>query len=80
MEGNGFKIYGTLTIKVIIEKSRGEVSLVRQDTIENVSKPMKNLKCFFIVSYVFNTSKCATNYRNIFEVYDGFIGQKILKL
>ena len=27
--------------KVIIEKSRGEVSLVEQDTIENVSEPIK---------------------------------------
>ena len=27
----------TLTSKVIIEKSRGEVSLMEQDTIENVS-------------------------------------------
>ena len=35
---------------------------------------------FFKVSYTFDTSKCATIYRNIFEVYDGFIGQKILKL
>ena len=51
-----------------------------QDTIENVSQPIKNLKCFYKVSYIFDTSKCATNYRDIFEVYDGFIGQKILKL
>ena len=29
---------------------------------------------------IFNTSKCATNYVISFEVYDGFIGQKILKL
>ena len=34
---------------------------------------IKNLKCFYKVSYIFGTSKCATNYRNIFEVYDGFI-------
>ncbi len=66
--------------KVIIEKSRGEVSLMGQDTIENVSQPIKKLKSFFKVSYTFDTSKCATIYRNIFEVYDGFIGQKILKL
>ena len=32
-------------------------------------------------SYIFfNTSKYATNYVISFEVYDGFIGQKILKL
>ena len=30
--------------KVIIDKSRGEVSLLEQDTIENVSKPIKNQK------------------------------------
>ena len=30
--------------KGIIEKSRGEVSLVEQDTSENVSWPIKNLK------------------------------------
>ena len=35
--------------KIIIEKSRGEVSLMGQDTIENVSLPIKNLKCFFKV-------------------------------
>ena len=51
-----------------------------QDTIENVSKPIKKFMCFFKVSYSFDTSKYATIYRNIFEVYDGFIGQKILKL
>ena len=28
------------TIKVIIEKSRGEVSLIEQDTIENVSNAL----------------------------------------
>ena len=28
----------------------------------------------------FNTSKCAKNYVNSFELQDGFIGQKILKL
>ncbi len=66
--------------KIIIEKSRGEVSLMGQDTIENVSKPIKNLKCFPNILYVFDTSKCATLIRNIFEVYGGFIGQKILKL
>ena len=33
--------------KAIIEKSRGEVSLMGQDTIENVSKPIKKLKRFF---------------------------------
>ena len=40
-------------IKVIIEKSRrGEVSLMEQDTIENVSKPIKFLKkiIFLILS------------------------------
>ena len=34
-----FKNLGA-TNKVIIEKSRGEVSLVEQDTIENVSWPI----------------------------------------
>ena len=53
---------------------------MRQDTIENVSEPIRNLKCFFKVSYIFDTSECAANYRNIFDVYDGFIGQNILKL
>ena len=51
-----------------------------QDTIENVSQPMKNLKCSSKVLYIFDTSKCATNYRNIFQVYNGVIGQKILEL
>ena len=35
---------------------------------------------FKIIIYFFNTSKCAANYVISFEVYDGFIGQKILKL
>ena len=50
-----------------------------QDTIENVSWPIKNLKCFFKVSHIFDTSKCATNYRDIFEVYDGFIDFEAMK-
>ena len=65
------------TIKVIIEKSRGEVSLVVQDTIENVSNPIRNLSVFFLISYIFDTSKSATV---SFEVFDSFIGQKVLKL
>ena len=40
---------------------------MEQDTIENVS-------------YIFDKSKCATNCIISFEVYYGFIGQKILKL
>ena len=32
--------------KIIIEKSRGEVSLVGRDTIENVSYPIKNYSVF----------------------------------
>ena len=51
-----------------------------QDTIENVSEPIKYLKQFFKVSYIFDTKKCATIFGDIFEVNDGFIGQKILKL
>ena len=35
---------------------------------------------FFNISYTFDTSKCATNYRDIFDVYNGFTGQKIVKL
>ncbi len=43
--------------KVIIEKSRGEVSIMGQDTIENVSCPIRNSKCFsFKVSYIFDAS------------------------
>ena len=49
-----------------------------QDTIENVSQPIENLKCFLKILYVFDTSKCATFIRNIFEVYGGFIGQRVL--
>ena len=33
-----------LPSKVIIKKSRGKVSLLEQDTIENVSQPMKNFQ------------------------------------
>ena len=35
---------------------------------------------FSKLSYIFNTSKCAVNYVISFKVYDGFIGQKILKV
>ena len=35
---------------------------------------------FYKISYIFDTSKCAKNDIISFEVYDGFIGQKILKL
>ena len=34
-------------VKVIIEKSRGEGSLMEQDTIENVSKLIKKKNVFF---------------------------------
>ena len=36
-------------IKVIIDKSRGEVSLLEQDSIENVSKPIKNIYIFSFI-------------------------------
>ena len=36
-------------IKVIIEKSRGEVSLVEKDTIGNVSWPIKNYVFFSLI-------------------------------
>ena len=37
--------------------------------------------CFLLLfSYIFDTSKCATNYIISLKVYWGFIGQKILKL
>ena len=45
-------VYGWSLTKVIIEKFRGEVSLVGQDTIENVSKPIKNLKRFLKIQYI----------------------------
>ena len=32
----------SFSIKVVNEKSRGEVSLMEQETIENVSQPIKN--------------------------------------
>ena len=47
-----------------------------QDTIEN----LKVFGFFFQISYIFDTSKCATNCIISFEVYNGLIGQKILKL
>ena len=65
--------------KVNIEKSCGEVSLMEQDTIENVSQPKKSF-FLFLISYIFDTSKFAKKIFISFEVYDGFIGQKILKL
>ena len=62
-----------IEIKVIIEKSRGDVSLMEQDTIENISQPIKKLKSFF-------KTKCATKCIISFEVYDSFIGENILNL
>ena len=53
---------------------------MEQDTIENVSQSIKDFKRFFKISYIFDTSKSAANYIISFEVYDGFIGQKIQKL
>ena len=35
---------------------------------------------FKIIIYFFDASKFVANYLILFEVYDGFIGQKILKL
>ena len=35
---------------------------------------------FKIIIYFFNTLKCAANYVIPFKIYDGFIGQTILKL
>ena len=53
---------------------------MEEDTIDNVSQPIRNLKYLYKISYIFDTPKCTTNYIISFEVYDGFIGQKILKL
>ena len=72
------KDFGTAAAKVIIDTSRGEVSLMEQDTIENVSEHMKKLEHNFQNYHVvFNTSKFDANYGISFEVYDGFLGQKI---
>ena len=58
--------YGAFLCKVIINKSRGEVFLMEQDTIENVSKI---LSVFFLILYIFDTSKCATNCIISVEIY-----------
>ena len=39
--------------KVMIEKSCSEVSLIGQDTIENVFYSIKNLKIFFFLSFIY---------------------------
>ena len=59
--------FGKGDTKVIIEKSCSEVSLMEQDTNENVSEPISFF--FLLISYIFDTSKCATNYIISFEVY-----------
>ena len=41
------------------------------------TKNFKFFRIFFKISYIFDTSKYAANYIISFEVYDGFIGQKI---
>ena len=43
----GWKVPFLMPIKVIIEKSRGKVSLIEQETIENVSWPIKKSKHLF---------------------------------
>ena len=48
----GHSIY-IRTVKVIREKSRGEGSLIVQDTIENVSEPKLFLKLFKKKNYIF---------------------------
>ena len=48
--------------KVIIKKSRGEVSLMEQETLENVSQPIKIKTHFQNCHRFLNTSKCAANY------------------
>ena len=45
--------HSSSSIKVIIEKSRREVSLMGQDTIENVSQHIKNFECFFFKFHIF---------------------------
>ena len=58
--------------KVIIEKSRGEGSLLKQDTIENVSKHkffyFKENKIIFLTSF---------NAKNVFTVCNVFLPQKL---
>ena len=44
------------------------------------SIPFTEKHIFKIIIYFFNASKCAANYVISFEVDDGFMGQKILKL
>ena len=46
----------------------------------NLFLAYKKIEVFFLNLHVFDTSKRATFIRNIFKVYGGFIGQKILKL
>ena len=58
-----------LAFKVIIDKSRGAMSLFGQDKIENVSKPIKCFKCFLKILYIFDTSKCATNHRDFLRFH-----------
>ena len=46
-------IWLKVSAKVIREKSRGEGSLIEQDTIENVSEPKFFLKLFKKKNYIF---------------------------
>ena len=67
--------------KVIIEKSHGEVSLMGQDTIENVSLAIRKFKCFFLKLHIlFIHQNVPQTIETFLRYYDGFIGQKILKL
>ena len=58
-ESSNKKTCFILPSKVIIEKSRGKVSLLEQDTIENVSESIKKSKHIFeIIMYFLYIKMC----------------------
>ena len=61
-------LFASLSYKVIIEKSRGEVSLMEQDTIKNVSLQFF-FSSLFKIFFFFLTSFYATF---VFTVYNVF--------
>ena len=63
--------------KLIDSQKHGVVTTFYYYSVNHQSGLGKHI--FKIIIYFFNTLKCAANYVILFEVYDGFIGQKSLK-
>ena len=69
-----------LAVYNMVEPGCGVSNKEKQIASEPRKRERKSVNLVYRETHFFNTSKYATNYIISFEVYDGFIGQKILKL